>query len=209
MILCRIEQLFEVSDALLDQLGHLPTRGEGTRASSVKGAFITADGKWVALSAAAEGIVRKLFYTIGSPEVLDDPRFASYELRLGHRTEINDIIGRWIAQRTSLDVLSILRSEGVTVAPVLSTADARRDPHFIAREVYLDVPGRDGEPETIAMHNVVPRMSGTPSGLRRPAPRLGEHNDEILAELGISAETRTDLALRGVLGAHAHEVADV
>ncbi|EME19153.1 CaiB/BaiF CoA transferase family protein [Rhodococcus triatomae] len=195
-------------DALLDQLGHLPQRGEGTRASSVKGTFITSDDKWVALSAAAEGIVRKLFTTIGSPEVLDDPRFASYESRLNRRSEINEIIGRWIVQRPAADVLHTLRSQGVTVAPVYSTADARQDPHFVARQVYVDVPGRDGEPETIAMHNVVPRMSGTPSGLRRPAPRLGEHNDEILAELGMSAAERENLERRGALGAAARAGVD-
>ncbi|KOS53778.1 CaiB/BaiF CoA transferase family protein [Rhodococcus rhodochrous] len=187
-------------DALLDQLGHLPQRGDGTRASSVKGVFITADDKWVALSAAAEGIVRNLFNAIGSPEILDDPRFASYEARLNSRAEINGVIGRWVVQRPAAEVLHTLRSQGVTVAPVFSTADARQDPHFVARQVYVDVPGRDGEPETIAMHNVVPRMSKTPSGLRRPAPRLGEHNDEILAELGISAETRENLEQHGVLG---------
>lgn len=170
--------------------------------------FITADDNWVARSAAAEGIVRNLFNAIGSPEILEDPRFASYESRLDRRAEINEVIGRWIVQRRVSEVLRTLRNQGVTVAPVLSTADARRDPHFVAREVYVDVPGRDGEPETIAMHNVVPRMSPTPSGLRLPAPRLGEHNDEILTELGISAEARQDLERHGVLGSAARQGAD-
>jgi len=187
-------------DALLDQLGHLPTRGEGTRASSVKGVFQTADDKWLALSAGAERIVKSLFAAIGAPEALDDPRFSEYQSRLDHRNEINQIIGRWVRARTSDEVLTVMRAQGVTVAPVLSTADARQDAHFIAREVYVDVPGRDGEPETIAMHNVVPRMSATPSGLRRPAPRLGEHNADVLAEIGISQDALVDLIARGVLG---------
>lgn len=187
-------------DALLDQLGHLPTRGEGTRASSVKGVFQTSDDKWLALSAGAERIVKSLFAAIGEPDALNDPRFNEYQARLDHRTEINAIIGQWVETRTSTEVLETLRDQGVTIAPVLSMAEARQDPHFLAREVYVDVPGRDGEPETIAMHNVVPRMSGTPSGLRRPAPRLGEHNDEVLAELGIAGEALRDLVDRGVLG---------
>ncbi|SEG92806.1 Crotonobetainyl-CoA:carnitine CoA-transferase CaiB [Thermomonospora echinospora] len=195
-------------DALLDQLGHLPTRGEGTRASSVKGVFRTSDDKWLALSAGAERIVKSLFAAIGEPDVLDDPRYSGYQARLDHRDEINAIIGRWIENRTSAQVLEVLRDQGVTIAPVLSMADARQDPHFLAREVYVDVPGRDGEPETIAMHNVVPRMSATPSGLRRPAPRLGEHNDEVLAEIGVSEEAMRDLVARGVLGKKATEAGD-
>ncbi|MCE0764149.1 CoA transferase [Pseudonocardia kujensis] len=196
-------------DALLDQLGHLPARGEGTRASSVKGVFKTSDGKWLALSAGAERIVERLFATIGEPEVLRDPRFRSYQARLDHRAEINAIIGRWVEARPSAEVLEILRGQGITIAPVLSMSDARRDPHFLAREVYVDVPGRDDEPETVAMHNVVPRMSGTPSGLRRPAPRLGEHNDEVLAEIGLSDEALRDLVARGVLGTASIEVGNV
>lgn len=192
-------------DALLDQLGHLPTRGEGTRASSVKGVFKTSDGKWLALSAGAERIVKSLFAAIGEPDALADPRFSEYQARLDHRDEINAIIGRWVETRAAAEVLDALRGEGVTIAPVLSMADARQDPHFLAREVYVDVPGRDGEPEMIAMHNVVPRMSATPSGLRRPAPRLGEHNAEVLAEVGISDEAVSELAERGVIGPVATE----
>lgn len=187
-------------DALLDQLDHLPTRGEGTRASSVKGVFQTSDDKWLALSAGAERIVKSLFAAIGRPDVLDDPRFGEYQARLDHREEINAIIGAWVQTRTAAQVLQLLRDQGVTIAPVLSMADARQDPHFLAREVYVDVPGRDGEPETLAMHNVVPRMSATPSGLRRPSPRLGEHNHEVLDEIGISPEAMPDLVARGIVG---------
>ncbi|OUZ09471.1 acyl-CoA transferase [Aeromicrobium sp. PE09-221] len=193
-------------DALLDQLGHLPTRGEGTRASSVKGVFQTADDKWLALSAGAERIVKSLFAAIGESEALDDPRFSEYQSRLDHRSEINAIIGRWVEARTSAEVMGTLRAQGVTIAPVLSMGEAREDPHFIAREVYVDVPGREGEPETVAMHNVVPRMSGTPSGLRRPAPLLGEHNAAVLAELGFSEEDLHELVKRGVIGEAPAEV---
>lgn len=187
-------------DALLHQLGHLPTRGEGTRASSVKGVFRTSDDKWLALSAGAERIVKSLFVTIGEPRLLDDPRFSEYQARLDHRDELNTLIGDWVEVRTAAQALQVLQDQGVTIAPVLSLSDARQDPHFLAREVYVDVPGRNGEPETIAMHNVVPRMSGTPSGLRRPSPLLGEHNSEVLAELGVTEETMRDLVARGIVG---------
>lgn len=186
-------------DALLDQLGHLPTRGEGTRASSVKGVFLTSDAKWVALSAGAERIVRNLFVAIGEEAVLSDPRFTVYQSRLDHRDEINAVIARWIQARPLAEVLSTLQQQGVTIAPVLSMPDARSDPHFVAREVYVDVPGRDGEPDRIAMHNIVPRMSGTPSGIRRPAPRLGEHSEEVLAEIGIAGEQLRDLTARRIV----------
>lgn len=187
-------------DALLDQLGALPKRGEGTRASSVKGVFLTADGHWVAISAAAERVVQNLFHAIDAPEVLTDPQFSDYQWRLDNRVGVNQIIGRWISERDREEVLRVLRAQSVTVAPVLSTTEARQDPHYLAREVYLNVPGRAGEPESMAVHNVVPRMSRTPSGIRMPAPLLGEHNSEILASLGMTSGQLDELVERGVLG---------
>lgn len=186
-------------DALLHQIGKLPVRGEGTRASSVKGIFECADGGWVAMSAATETIVQRLFEAIDRSDLAEDPMFASYQARLDHRDEINAIIGEWIHRAPRDEVLRHLNSHGVTVAPLYSMDDARRDPHFIAREVFVDLPGRAGEPETVATHNVVPKMSRTPSGIRRPAPMLGEHTREALLECGVEPDRIDQLFDEGVL----------
>jgi formyl-CoA transferase len=57
------------------------------------------------------------------------------------------------------------------------------DPHFIEREVLADYP--DADMGAFPMHHVVPRMSGTPGTIRTAAPRLGQHNRELLAEVGV------------------------
>lgn len=188
-------------DALLDQLDRLPVRGEGTRASSVKGIYECADGLWVALSAGTEGIVRRVFTAIDAEDLLLDPRFSSYDARLRHQEDLNKIIGVWVASRTREDALAHLQGHGVTAGPLYAVSDARQDPHFRARQVFVDVPGREGEPETIAMHNVVPRMSATPSGIRRPAPLLGEDTVDVLIEAGLDEERIKSLMSAGVIGA--------
>lgn len=188
-------------DALLDQLGRLPVRGEGTRASSVKGIYECADGLWLALSAGTESIVRRVFKALDAEELLDDVRFSTYDARLNHRDDLDKLLGTWISGRTREEALAHLHAHGVTAGPVYAMSDARQDPHFQAREVFVDVPGREGEPDRIAMHNVVPRMSATPSGVRRPAPLLGQDTVDVLEEAGIESDRITSLLSAGILEA--------
>ena len=79
-----------------------------------------------------------------------------------------------------------MRAAGVTVGPVYDVADGLTDPHFRAREVFVEVD--DPELGSIPMPNIVPRLSATPGAWRRPAPQLGEHTDEVLAAAGLSAD---------------------
>ena len=72
----------------------------------------------------------------------------------------------------------------VTVGPVYDIAQFVQDPHVLAREIVAEYP--DDEMGMIPMHSVVPKMSGTPGAIRAPAPKLGEHNREILGGLGLS-----------------------
>jgi crotonobetainyl-CoA:carnitine CoA-transferase CaiB-like acyl-CoA transferase len=65
--------------------------------------------------------------------------------------------------------------------------------------VLIEVP--DDAAGSLPMHNVIPRFSATPGALRRPAPALGQHNDEILRALGCPAEEIARLIEAGVLGA--------
>ena len=66
-----------------------------------------------------------------------------------------------------------------------------------ARGVLVEVP--DGEAGSILMHNVVPRLSGTPGALRAAAPELGEHTAELLEAIGCNAKRQAALAGKGVI----------
>jgi crotonobetainyl-CoA:carnitine CoA-transferase CaiB-like acyl-CoA transferase len=76
---------------------------------------------------------------------------------------------------------------------VYDALDILEDPHYRARETIVET--EDG----VVLHNVVPRLSGTPGAIRGPAPRLGEHNAEVYAELGISAGGLAKLEAEGVV----------
>ena len=71
----------------------------------------------------------------------------------------------------------------VTAAPVYDIDQFVADEHVLAREVVVDM--ADDEVGAMTMHNIIPRLSGTPGVMRLPAPKLGQHTGEILARLGV------------------------
>jgi crotonobetainyl-CoA:carnitine CoA-transferase CaiB-like acyl-CoA transferase len=146
--------------------------------------FPTADG-WVSIAAPADHQWRTLAELIGRPEMIGDERFADGPTRARNASAIRAAISAWTEERSTADVLHALGGR-VPVAPVNTVEDIFGDPHFAAREMLVQVeqPGAAG-PVTIAGAPI--KLTRTPSGVRRRAPLLGEHTDEILKEVGIHA----------------------
>jgi crotonobetainyl-CoA:carnitine CoA-transferase CaiB-like acyl-CoA transferase len=104
----------------------------------------------------------------------------------------------FIAARTLDENMAAFAAAEVTAAPVYDIDQFLADPHVLEREIVVEVP--DAETGRIAMHNIIPRLSDTPGRLRLPAPRLGEHTEEILGQFGIARPTLEGLAKDGVIG---------
>ena len=172
--------------------------GSASNTASPRNVYATRDGKWVALSASIQSMAERVFRVVGRPDLIDDPRFRTNADRVRHRDEVDAVIGAWVAARTLNEALAAFGEAGVTAAPVYNVAQFLRDPHVIKREVVVDLP--DADAGRFPMHNVVPRLSRTPGSFRRPAPALGEHNDELLRESGLSPEEVAALRERGVIG---------
>jgi crotonobetainyl-CoA:carnitine CoA-transferase CaiB-like acyl-CoA transferase len=170
--------------------GYQRQRGQGTRVSSVRGVFESSDGHWLAISAATDEIVLRFFTAIGRLDVLEDERFGTAEARLDNREALNEILVEEFGKRTREETLALAEANRITIGPVYDIVDALEDEQYRARETIVEL--EDG----IVMHNVVPRLSRTPGAIRRPAPRLGEHNGEIYDELGLDAQS---LAEEGVI----------
>lgn len=170
----------QVSNHLLT--GKIKKRtGSRSTNTAPRNVYPTRDGKWVSLSSATQGMTRKLFDSIGRPELIDDPRFATNATRLANSAEIDGIIRDFIGQMSQAEALAHFDADGVTVGPIMTAADLPRDSYVAQRESLIEVP--DADVGWFAMHGHVPRLSQTPSILSRPAPRLGEHNAELLIPL--------------------------
>jgi len=158
--------------------------GSASNTASPRNVYRCRDGKYVALSGSTPQVARRVFEIIGRPEMNADPRFADNSARVAHRALVDEAVGAWFAQHDRDEALRVMRDSGATVGPVYSAADAAEDVHFKMRGVVVEV--EDAEFGSLPMHNIVPRLSDTPGVWRRPAPALGEHTEEILAEFGVT-----------------------
>ena len=179
------ESIFSViaSEAAKYQLTGVPTMRAGNQSTHTapRNVYRCSDGEFVAMSGSMQSMAMRILDTIGRPELKTDPRFASNDARVANRDELDGIIGEFIGARTQQENLALFEAAGVTVGPVCSVADLVDHPYVKGREIIVEL--EDRSMGSVPMHNVVPRLSRSPGGFRRPAPELGEHTAEILAEL--------------------------
>lgn len=160
--------------AAWDSLGYLqPRLGSSIPYSIPRGTYKCSDGVWVALSASAETVAKRLIETVGGG---GDPRFTSFQSRFENREALEKLTSRWIGSRTSKEVIETIEAADAAIAPVYNMQQVIEDPHFIARESFTKVDG-------ILMQNLVARLSKTPGKIVSAGPKLGQHNQEIKREL--------------------------
>jgi crotonobetainyl-CoA:carnitine CoA-transferase CaiB-like acyl-CoA transferase len=174
-----------------------PRMGSRCNIQAPRDVYRTRDGKYVALSTGTQAMAERLFRALGRPELCDDPRFRSNAARLQNRGAVEALVGEFIAARSQAEALAFFDAAEVTVGPVCDEADLAEHPYVAEREVLVEVPDAAG---SLPMHNVVPRLSATPGALRRPAPALGEHNRELLSDLGCTEAEIEALMKAQVLG---------
>src|SRR5690606_4670271 len=103
----------------------------------------------------------------------------------------------WTSTHSLDDGLAVMEAADVPSGRIYSVADMVGDPQYQARGMIERAPLADGT--TLAMPAAVPRLSGTPGATRWPGPRLGEHTDAVLAELGYDAARIAALRDDGVI----------
>ncbi|HMO29988.1 CoA transferase [Enterovirga sp.] len=170
-----------------------PRTGSRSSGSVPRNVYRASDGGYVCLSGSTQGMAMRVLRAIGRPELCDDPRFATNEQRLVHVEELDRIIGDFVATRTVDENVAFFEEAEVTIGPVNDIARFMADPHVHARALLADYP--DEDMESFPMHAVPVRLSETPGSIRTPAPRLGDHTREVLAEAGLDeAEIAAALA---------------
>jgi formyl-CoA transferase len=144
-----------------------------------------------------DGIFRRLMTCIGRLDLAERPDLRSNAGRVAHRDEIDEAIDEWTRARDIAAVLQALDRAGVPAGRVYTVADIAQDPQYAAREMITRLAAFDNE--MVAVPAVVPKLSDTPGAVRVRAPKLGEHTDEVLRELGFPVDRIGRLRESGVI----------
>lgn len=132
------------------------------------------------------------------PEWIADERFTTPAGRLENINARLQMIQDSLIHQTSAYWLEVLDRYDVPAAPTLKRSEVIVHPQVLASEIIVENPHPDAGP--LRQARVPARFLGTPPEAPRGAPRLGAHNDEILAEIGLDAETVADLVKRRIVG---------
>jgi crotonobetainyl-CoA:carnitine CoA-transferase CaiB-like acyl-CoA transferase len=154
--------------------------------------------QWVTIVTPNEREWRRLCQAIGKPELAEDPRFCSAEMRKRNEAELDAIITQWTQGRDRWEITETLQRAGVAAHPTLNNRDVAHDTHLRARGFLVEKEHPEIGRRT---HAGIPwTMTGTPCAVRAPAPVLGADTDSILSTLlGYSAEKIAQLRADGVV----------
>ncbi len=173
-----------------------PQAGNNHPTTTPTGCFATVDGL-VNVAATTQAMWVSLCEVLGAPDLARDPRFASPPDRIAHRDALTPILAERIATFTSEALIDALNAAGVPAGPILAIDEVFAHEQVRAMEMTAKVVHPElGELELLAPPY---RLSRTPGAVRTAAPDPGQHNDQVLAELGYGPAERAALYDAGVV----------
>lgn len=157
-------------------------------------AYQTRDGGWIIVPTIGDQMFRRWARLAGREDLIDDPRFQDDISRGNNSSLINEAMSAWCSRRTRQQAIAELEAARIPCGPCYDLDEVLADPQVNARKLLEEVAYPGGaRPVPIASTPV--RLSESPAEACRRAPALGEHNDEVLSEIGFT--TGEIAALRG------------
>ena len=160
------------------------------------GPYPTKDGYVAMIGAFRPNPLRDLCGVLGLEDLSTDPRFATTEQSIEHGQELRAIISEAFRKRTTAEWLRRLEEIDFLCSPVYTLAEALEDPQVRHNRMVVEFDHPQGRVRAVGSPV---KLSETPATVRRPPPLLGQHNDEILAELGYPPEQIADLRAAGAI----------
>ncbi|MBA3597292.1 MAG: CoA transferase [Methylibium sp.] len=193
------EAMFNLTESLLpeyDAFGDVREPAGGALPGiAPSNAYRCAEGRFVLIAGNGDSIFRRLMTAIGRADLAEDAGLIHNDGRAARALELDAAIGDWTVQRGLEDVLAAMDRAEVPASRIYNIADLAADAQFAARGNVERIPALAGG--TIAVPGIVPRLSATPGAVRQRAPRLGEHSDAVLRELGHDEASISALRAKG------------
>jgi crotonobetainyl-CoA:carnitine CoA-transferase CaiB-like acyl-CoA transferase len=177
------EAVLQVMEGLVPEwsvAGHKRTRtGSKLPAIAPSNVYRCRDGDYL-IGANQDNVFARLCQAMGRPELATDPRYVDHLSRGHHQDELDMLVGEWTGQHMIEEVEALMIEHGVPAGRVFDAEDMLADPHFAAREAIISVD--DPELGPTLMQAPFPKLSRTPSSVRRSAPRtVGQDTEELVA----------------------------
>ncbi|HEX2552457.1 MAG TPA: CoA transferase [Microvirga sp.] len=173
-----------------------PRTGNDHPIAAPYGLFRTADGE-VAIAPSSDVFYARLMAALGLEEEAKDPAFATNDLRIENRAAINALIESRTAMQPSAHWIEVLNRAGVPCGPLLHMQEVFEDPQVRHQRMAVTYDQPEAGPVTVLSLPV--NFTEEPFRIRRPAPALGEHTGEVLAEIGVAPEEVARLRGKGVI----------
>jgi formyl-CoA transferase len=159
------------------------------------------DGQWIVIGGNSNSIYPRLMRLVGRPDLADDPEYQDNSCRAANMELIDGAIKSWTSGRSLDEAMEMLLAHDVPAGPIYSADRMLSDPHFQAREMFLEsINDRRPDGRRVVFPGVVPKLTLRPGGVHTPAPEVGEHNTEILEGLlGFSRDELRSLQEKGVI----------
>jgi formyl-CoA transferase len=160
-------------------------------------AYLCKDGAYVLIAGNGDSIFKRLMTAIGQKEMANNPDYGDNTGRVQHVIYIDQVIGEWTLLHGVDEVLNVLEEAKVPAGKIYTAADIAHDPHFIARQMILNQVDSDGD--QLLVPGIVPKLSRTPGNIHRVSPSIGQDNEQVLKDIGLSEEQISAMYARGII----------
>lgn len=192
--------MFMLGDAVLNYTssGEIMQRhGNASGAASPRGIYEAADGGWLSIAGSNQAIAMRLFEAMGRLDLQTDERYATNEARMANNESLQAIVAAWVRERPRDEVLETLEKFEVVAAAVNDSSDVVADRHFAERT--LRALTRTALGDQALVPGPILHVSDYDGPSYDGVPAVGEHTNEVLTRIGVSAETLAKLAAEGVV----------